>query len=304
LNLDQHYEEVANFFDELDGMLSNPRPRFFVDLTTIREISTLGALVLAAKLNYWQRRFGRKLRAIGAHKWRPEIRTMLIDLGLFRLLRTKNAPERDGGEQKPQVRMLEFCTGKNSDGSLARKLTQTLTEIAGPIRAQQFLYAGLTEAMTNVSQHAYPDPELPLFETSWAGTPDHLKRWWMTGSFDDRENRMRIVILDLGVGIPTTLPRSGKWEEIRGILTRLNFNDDAHLIQAAVEAGRSSVASSAGRGLGLHEVRDFVENSQSGWLRILSRRGEVVYQKGSPDPARRGLQRAFAGTLIEWDVFR
>jgi hypothetical protein len=150
--------------------------------------------------------------------------------------------------------------------------------------------------MTNAGQHAYP-------ADGFEHIPPGYKRWWMTGSWDAAARCMRVLLLDLGVGIPATLPRSGGWEQIRGLLSKLSGNDDAAMIAAAVEVGRSSTGQ-AGRGNGLDEIRRFVECSTRGRLRILSGRGEVVYSTGRDQPDQRVLDEPFSGTLIEWEVFR
>jgi hypothetical protein len=219
---------------------------------------------------------------------------MLVDIGFFRLLQTRNPPQEDGASSSP-IKMLKLRTGEGSDGSLARELSSAMTEIAGPIEAPRFLYVGLTEAMTNVAQHAYVE--------GLEDIPRDFKRWWMTGSYDERQHSMRVIILDLGVGIPATLPRSSAWEVIRGLLPLGSFDDHARMIAAAVEAGRTSTRRPE-RGHGLDEVRQFVENSASGRLRILSGRGEVIYERGKEVPQIISLPAPFGGTLIEWEVFR
>jgi len=296
IDTQEDYEKFVRFLDEVNAAFQQVSRRVFVDLSPIKELGTSAALTFAATLDIWQRVKNRKLVARGSQTWRPEIRGMLVDIGMFDLPRTYNAPAPDKKKKKASspTQMLKFCSGRNSDGSLARQLSNSMVEIAGPIDASQFLYAGLTEAMTNVCQHAYPEED---------EVPIDIRRWWMTGSYDERAHRMRFVLLDLGVSIPKTLPRSGKWEQIRGLLPQQLVNDDAAMIEAAVEIGRSSI-DRAGRGLGLDEVREFVENSHAGKLRILSRRGEVTYEKGIAKPVRRTLTTPFGGTLIEWEVFR
>lgn len=294
LSLADNYDETRSFFSAVVDMIENGR-RAMVDFTPIRQVAPGAALSLAAILDMWQRINGRRLLARGARQWRPEVRQTLAELGLFDLLKTPNPPTKILSSA-PVTRMLKFRSGEGSDGSLAAELAQAMIDIAGPIEAQRFLYVGLTEAMTNVAQHAYP-------EAAFEGVPPNYRRWWMTGSYDEQRRRMRILILDLGIGIPATLPRSSNWERIRGLIASVTGPDDAEMIAAAVEAGRSSTGA-AGRGNGLQEIRQFVEQSASGRLRILSGRGEVTYEKGSGRPGKRTFSEPMMGTLIEWEVFR
>jgi hypothetical protein len=295
LSLAQNYDEVWKFLDEISQQIARPIRRAVVDFTPIKRVSPGAVLLLAATLDMWQRLKRVSLRARDVDLWAPEVRRAFIEIGLFNLLRTANPPRNLPATVGP-VRMLQLCSGEGSDGSLAVAMARAMTEIAGPIEAQPYLYAGLTEAMTNVAQHAYP-------KDAFEGVPENYRRWWMTGSYHQRNRSMRILILDLGVGIPATLPSSGLWETIRGLLAPLAGSDDADMIAAAVEAGRTSTGQ-VGRGNGLYEVRQFVEQSASGRLRILSGEGEVIYEKGHATPIKRRLSFPIGGTLIEWEVLR
>ncbi len=296
LSFTENYDEVSRFFDQLPGLIMRRLGTAYVDLSTIERAGPRAALALAAILDMWQRLKGIKLVARDAARWHPNVRRLFVELGLFDLLRTRKPPRLERFAPPGAVRTLKFCSGEGSDGSLAKRLTTSMVDMAGPIEAERFLYVGLTEAMTNVAQHAYRD-------ASYEGVPHDYQRWWMTGSYDTSGRCMRVIIFDLGVGIPATLPRSGHWEQIRGLLARIGSGDDANMIAAAVEAGRSSSGMSS-RGHGLDEIRQFVENSNSGRLRILSGGGEVIYTNGSPIPEKRNLANSLAGTLIEWEVYR
>jgi hypothetical protein len=298
LSLATNYEAVISFFGELVEAIFRPRGLVAVDFTTIERLAPAASLLLAATLDLWQRLKHVKLRARDVDRWKPHVRQMLIDLGLFDLLKTDDPPRASQGGPAGPVRLLKFSTGEGSDGSLARAFAKAMVDVVGPIEAQQFLYVGLTEAMTNVAQHAYP-------EAGWRDIPRDFKRWWMTGSYDAGQRSMRVILLDMGIGIPETLPRSSKWERIRGLVSASSpsLNDDASMIAAAVEAGRSSTGM-PGRGHGLDEIRQFVENSAGGRLRILSGRGEVIFEKGSAGAQKRQLPSPVGGTIIEWEVFR
>lgn len=295
LSLTQNYDEVSKFLEQIGELIAKPKRRAGVDFTPIKRVSPGAVLLLAATLDMWQRLKRISLRARDVDHWAPEVRRTFIEIGLFDLLRTANPPQGPHVSEGP-VRMLRLRSGEGSDGSLAVELTRAMTEIAGPIDAQPYLYAGLTEAMTNVAQHAYP-------KDTFAGVPANYRRWWMTGSYHQINRSMRILILDLGVGIPATLPNSGLWETIRSLLAQISGSNDADMIAAAVEAGRTSTGQ-AGRGYGLYEVRQFVEQSASGRLRILSGQGEVIYEKGHERPMKRTLSFPIGGTLIEWEVLR
>jgi hypothetical protein len=296
LSLAENYDEVRQFFDSVLAAFARSDVRAVIDFIPIRRITPGAALMLAAILDMWQRLKGERLVARAANRWRPSVRQALFELGLFDLLKTPNAPGDRPSGPLAGMRILRFRSGEESDGSLATALTRAMVEVAGPIEAERFLYVGLTEAMTNVAQHAYP-------KDAFDGVPSNFRRWWMTGSYEPETRHLTVILLDLGVGIPATLPRSSNWERIRGLLSAFTGSDDADMIEAAVEVGRSSTGAS-GRGLGLDEIRQFVEKSSDGRLRIVSGHGEVVLEKGASRAIKRTLSAPTMGTLIEWEVFR
>lgn len=116
---------------------------------------------------------------------------------------------------------------------------------------------------------------------------------------------MTVAVYDQGVGIPMTLPRSTKWQRVRGWLKNaaVTTNDDAEMIAAAMEVGRTSVATD-GRGAGLAQYLDFVDHSDAGHLRIISNSGEILYRRGEPIIQKKRHLLALGGTLVEWDIVR
>lgn len=116
-----------------------------------------------------------------------------------------------------------------------------------------------------------------------------------------------IVFYDQGVGIPETLPRVHAREKLEQVLSKLRIrDDDAARIQAAFELG-SSRTRLAHRGGGLlRDVRKLTERMPGAVLRILSGRGEYIYDYS--DNSRKAEERRLThvkplgGTLIQWFV--
>jgi hypothetical protein len=290
--LTRNYDEVVLLISKIFGVFRQDKT--FVDFKPIETVSPDAALLLAAVFDMWQRLKNATLRTRDIHLWSPEVAHVFSSLGLFDLLKTPGhakSPERETGN----VQILKLCSGQGADGSLAHELTQALKLIVGDIEEHP-LYVGLTEAMTNTGQHAYPDG-------TYADFPHQLKRWWMTGSYDKTLKSLRILILDLGVGIPATITLGKLKEQVVSYLTRFSAPDDADRITAAVEVGRTSTGT-LGRGNGLADIRKFTEQSQKGKLRILSGKGEVVYTTGNVHPKKTTHAAPIPGTLIEWEIFR
>lgn len=56
--------------------------------------------------------------------------------------------------------------------------------ISGAIQSQDLLYRGLTEAMQNVIDWAYPKED----------TRENLKRWWMSAAYNASTKRAAVMI--------------------------------------------------------------------------------------------------------------
>ena len=296
LCLTENFDEFIYFLNKAWRNAANTSRRLFVDFRTIQYVSSDAALLLAATLDMWQRSTNMRLTTYYSRKWAPAVTNVFAELGLFELLKTNNPPKSRRVRNPNGFQILELRSGIGSDGSLADTLADSMANIAGPIVGRQTLYVGLTEAMTNVAQHAYPN------SGDDGARPDY-NRWWMTGSYDPANKRMKVLILDRGAGIPNTLPHSSVWERVAALLAKLTNSNDADMIEAAVEVGRSSTRQTY-RGQGLDDIRQFVESSPGGRLRILSGRGEVTYHQGKALPVKITHREPMPGTLIEWEISR
>ena len=150
----------------------------------------------------------------------------------------------------------------------------------------------LNMLMLNVSQHAYIESGSDLVDKIG-------KRWWIYAQ--QFEDQLYIAFCDRGVGIPETLPRHGHWEKIRALGKIVGLDDDAAMIQAAMEFGRSG-AETEGRGLGLQDILNFANENPEGILWIFSRYGLYKKEKGKDKPTLRNYRRSISGTLIQWQV--
>ena len=167
-----------------------------------------------------------------------------------------------------------------------------LSEIVGKIEAEKFIYDGLIEALNNTKHHAYSD------EGRWYGVPSGT--WLMCGAYDSQRGKLTAAVYDMGVGIPYTLPRSGLWENIKGIVAKLGRNDDAALISAAMEAGRTRTGLKE-RGKGLPIMMRLFDHIE-GHLRIISGHGEITYASKDKELVLDRKNYAIGGTLIQWQM--
>jgi two-component sensor histidine kinase len=191
---------------------------------------------------------------------------------------------------------LRFKRGevrKGDAGVLAKQLRIEIETLVGFGIKKHFLFEGLSEAITNVSQHAYPD---------LGGHP--IKQWWLSASYEKEKRELSVMFYDQGAGIPVTLPSSHLYEFMKEVFNRWQ---DSEKIEAAMEVGRSS-SELAERGKGLQNLLEFARSHREGRLSIYSLRGmyRIVSKRDGTDPVstteKREYQNSIGGTLIEWTV--
>ncbi|WP_139224917.1 hypothetical protein [Dokdonella immobilis] len=129
----------------------------------------------------------------------------------------------------------------------------------------------------------------------------------MSASIDTVAMKLKVLVLDHGLGIPSTLPRKGVLEKILSYLkisTLRGFSDDGRMIDAAVTLGRSAVKMPH-RGHGLKRDIQFAIRSFDGMarLRIHSNRGRYVFARdfaGTESKSTASLNNSLDGTFVEW----
>jgi hypothetical protein len=273
------------------------RAAFHIDFKGIRRITPAAALLLAAELDRWNRTHSnQKLRAADVHLWDPEVRQLLKEMGLFELLHIDDSRWFEDKQELNEagVTFMPFYVGEGSGGMIAEQLRDKIEAIAGPLRDRYGLYDGLVEAMTNVSHHAYPGSKM-------------LRRWWISASVDRTLNKLTVLCLDHGVGIPKTLPRKNL-ESFRLVLDRVGsgvLKDDARMIKAAMSLERTATGR-RNRGYGLQRdiKRYAARNRSAARLRIFSNSGMYRYEKsaGGDNETLVRLPRSIRGTFIEWVI--
>lgn len=319
--LEKNFEEVAEFIqrmkDTSHGKVRRRRRRkripfshranmTHIDFVGIKEITTSAALLLASEFDRVRRLTNQQFITVDFEKWAPEVRRKLDEIGFLELLeinQSASGPEAETSST-PTVSILKFSTGLRVDRQRKRSvsnLIDQLAEIASGIEKNErlFLGDGLKEAMANVAHHAYPR------DHKYTYLPDY-DRWWMTGAVDTGKGLVKVVFCDQGITIPVSVPRTSIREQVLEYVTiffgtrMMHLADDAQIIEAATRGGRSSTGEEH-RGLGLPQLCDIVDEAQDGFLRILSRKGEFIYNKGGKTTRKNHLS-SIGGTLIEWEL--
>jgi hypothetical protein len=298
-SLSENFNETLAFIYDFKAFFSRQKPLIcpdgvnrntYAEFSEIEKIGPGAGLVLAAEVHrYSQSRFGN----INVHDqyWNEGVRNYFIETGLFELLRVDAHAIHSREGTSDDRKTLKFSCGRTSSGSDVTLLRKRLQELAGqPVGSRIAVYNAIAEALANI-HHAYPK-----WFRSW---PYPLSRqWWTSGFWEPSSKTVGLQLYDQGAGIPATLPRQLQWPRLLKLLEP--ERTDAGLIAAAMEYGRTSTGQQ-GRGKGLAEMADWIESSGSGFLRILSGRGEVTYRPGGRI-AKRNFDANFDGTLVQWEL--
>jgi hypothetical protein len=293
LDFESCYEITAAHFSLIGQCLKKGFRLRSLDFSMLIHISPSAALVLVSLVDIWNEKVGGRLRA--AHKtWNPEVKVLLCQMGYFELL---GLPRPTEVPESLKITFLEFVrgsAGSSQSGAHAKQLRIDLERIVGQKIKRQFLFEGLSEAITNVGQHAY--------RTSRTG---HRHFWWMSGSFNSVNRSLTVMFYDRGEGIPKTLPNS----EFFDVIKEFFFSwKDSEKIQAAMAIGKTATGRRE-RGKGLQNFVEFARAQRTGKLSIYSLHGlhkmiwDVADTSEEPSSTHtHDYKHSICGTLIEWTV--
>jgi hypothetical protein len=272
-----------------------------VNFDNLISISTSAALVLTAEVSKWNISIRKKL-VPQVEKWNEDIYIQFEQLGFFDLFDNKPTKPIFENNSYPDMDFVRYVRGKcgDSDEAKAKKkeLKNEIVNLVGEnVDKWTILHSGLTEAVTNVTHHAYPNEK-----------SCEEKSWYLTGSFNKQTKEMKIAFYDQGIGIPNSLPASEIWEKVLSYFSKLKLpkaeqSKHAKLLEAAVSIDRTSTGEND-RGKGLQDLLEFIRERKEGYLSILSYHGlyKCWIENGNEFSKTVSMARPLNGTLIIWNV--
>jgi hypothetical protein len=213
-----------------------------------------------------------------------KVAQVLQQIGLFSLLGVTN----DTVPKDDDVVNWRFAHGHKVEGE---RYEDVLAEYDGDIASQlqETLFTGITEAMTNVLNHAYLIPREDGTDIT------NSREWWMFSQAKDGE--ITVAFLDLGAGIPRTLPmtKPGLWRKF----LQFGKSQDSRAIQYAVKDSISRTNESH-RGKGLGQIARVIDQVAKGEMAILSNYGAL--SRSNEVMRRKDYSDSIRGTLIFWKI--
>lgn len=303
MNFSTHYDATMRCIttireiSSIKGFPSHAYKLKFVDFSKLKKISTSAALALTAELSKWDDTLRQQVRPkVGT--WDRNILTQFYDLGFFDLFQNKTSFEIENKVDESSLRFVKYIKGQRDDSEKTKILRREINKLIGEdIQKWNFLYDGLSEAITNVGHHAYP---------AHCHFEDIDKQWYMTGSYDSSSKILKVVFYDQGIGIPNSLPSSILYEKVLDFLAgfpKIKGMRDATFLKAAVEVERTSTGEDD-RGKGLQDLLEFVKQRGEGYLSIISQRGLYKFSvvNGKQSVKTESMAYPMLGTLIIWST--
>lgn len=279
-------EETLRFIERIRRLASMKPGKITLDFRRTKKMISGGMLLICAELHYIKAVYrGIYFKGIPPRSQKCTQVFSQVGLSTFLHMPMVSASHED-------VVYWRSAHGDCVDG-------QRYDEVLGPYSGaltdalQSNIYRGMIEAMNNAVQHAYEDDRAD-------GLPQpgqQFKTWWMFSQ--EKDGRLSVVICDLGIGIPRSLPiRHGSiWSKLIAGLKAPPT--DAMAIEAAVEVGKSRMETD-GRGKGIADILDTVATEPSGICGIYSNSGLLMLQDGRM--TRYNYDASILGTLIYWNM--
>ena len=191
---------------------------------------------------------------------------------------------------RDDVKFWRFCCGKQIIGNKFDNIVP-LDDRFHKIPSDADLYGACIEATKNVIRHAYCE------KNNIIKVAHQKEAWWCFSQIKD--NRLIVIVCDLGVTIPYTLPKN--MPNLISFLQRKNFNElsDSQMIFSAIQYSRSRTEN-FNRGNGLNKIAE-IAKIKNGIVSIQSRHGCVTCRENS-SYYNIDFKIPVLGTIIYWSL--
>jgi hypothetical protein len=271
-----------------------------LDFSQVHKIFPGGMLMLLAYLELLSENYPGRIRASCPPGSKAAQLIHHFDFGSrLRVAQAGNKP------RDKSVTHWRFATGQQAEGNKIAEHIASFSELVGSSMPDG-LYIVLTEAMTNVRQHAYPD--------STVHVPASMQRWWLfslcNAPTQSESGQLYIAFYDVGIGIPESMRRlltlgerlkEGVDQVLKGLGITEGRTQDSQLLRLAVDKNRTSTGLPF-RGKGLPEMKDFVMSTSGGRMTIVSGAAQYSCNASEAEPATARCEIPIAGTLILWNL--
>lgn len=266
---------------DIHNSILSGKKRIFLDFSKTKKIDASGMIPIYAELFNIKNTF-QNIKFFCCKKVSNKIGQVLTQIGIYNMCGQKNFNKKT---TLSDVIHWRVCHGVSVICEQIDNIIPDEERVSIPETSD--IYGGCIEATKNALRHAYTETRsgIPVAHTKTG--------WWCFSQVKDQ--RLEVVVCDLGVSIPKTLPKN--FPDIMVKLSHLGCNTDADIIAGALERPRSRSGETY-RGNGLPKMVEVA--SIGGRLTIYSRRG-AVWVDGS-NIHKKNFKHPLLGTIIAWTL--
>ncbi|WP_019556514.1 hypothetical protein [Thiomicrorhabdus arctica] len=287
-----HNKTIA-FFSKIKKLTVQKRKRIFISFKDVKYMESTATLMLIAEIERIQY-LTNSSYIKGCLPTEDIPAQVFCKTGLSRLLGINTKVDIN---HKTVTYWNNYLTGTDATVINAAK---ELEKINLKPKYRSAFFNGISEAITNACMHAYKNTKTKKEIPERAdGYPFSDHKWWMfTGC---NEERLTLVICDLGQGIPESLKNRNDFSFIKKVISKLDGGKESKVIKTSMEVGSSS-SDLAHRGKGMAQLKEAIDIMQDGSLSILSNKGLYTYSASKKEKFSTDLKHSIMGTIISWSA--
>ena len=306
MDFEKNYSKSAKIFEIFRRALLCRKRIAYIDFSQMKEISPACITVFCCYADLWKRYSQSHRLQACTWTWCPGILKQFKEIGFFEILNLKvpECGEEERGERSFMGLRRYFVDSMEleSVGKEIKVIRNEIENFVGRTLNRLVMYQSVSEAITNIYQHAYSSTTQSL-----------SKKWWLSVSYDKKNAELGIIVFDHGLGIPKTMEDSSKFRKYRDIFLKMKTKwSEAKRLELAFERTRNRYGrlrpKLEGRGNGCGDIIELISNSRYGRegssLFVVSSKAQYSYI--DTDVGRRGVASAnnvsLQGTLIEWKI--
>lgn len=251
-NLQETSEMFHNFLEAIVN--GTHRKRFFIDSSEVENVTVDVVLYIIAIIRNIKVNRIRQYAFVGNLPKNEDAAKVYNESGLYKYVQSKKQ------DLPKNNTKMQIASGKNTDGILASEMCKFVMEKLSVTKNQtQYLYKTIIEMMSNAVHHAYTNSREEMMYPCWYMYAEHS------------DNKVRLIFLDTGLGIATTVKKKFPFEQ--------PIRKDASLIESAFLGEFRTETRKDHRGLGLPALKEYAEMKYFKNFLVLSGRGGYKYEE-------------------------
>lgn len=289
----EYRKDTSKYLSAINRIAYMQKGNVVIDLSKVEYLSAAAALLLFAIVNraqlcaFQQKRRQTIQPIFPKKKDNPEGHRYIVSSGLSKALVSGTFDKLEGLTK--EINLFQSSTNAHEHSSFTSVF---LARQAKFTQEQHFLLtSAISEAMLNVSHHAYNSPGFSKDVELMGGD-----RWWQCAWFNPGKDKVVFILCDLGMGITRSITRSYTLP-----------NESPEEISAVMGAMTQGVTCTGdnGRGNGSEDIKRPIGEGcdlEKETLLILTGHTQYYYTSTKPDPICTYVDDELQGTLIEWSL--